>query len=87
MSSEVAPKRPYPRIGPRRPYRQFHQSRRHSVNLDDEQWEMGTKIAASMRPPSSVSAVMQWLLDEALKREYEAAVKAGAIVLEEEKKP
>lgn len=40
-----------------------------------------------MRPPSSVSAVMQWLLDEALKREYEAAVKAGAIVLEEEKKP
>lgn len=63
--------------------RRYRQTARHTIDIDDDQWIAASKLAEVMKPKSKPSLVLQWLLDEGLKREWEAAIAAGAIVVEE----
>lgn len=64
------------------PRRRFRCSRRHNFDVSHEQWMMAAQLAASMRPPMKIGPLINWILDEGLKREWEAAIAAGAIVVE-----
>lgn len=44
---------------------------------------MACRLADTMQPPMVPSELIRWLFSEGLKREWEAAIAAGAIVVEE----
>ena len=56
---------------------------RHLIEVSQEEWEMACKLADQMRPPMNPTHLIRWIIDEGLKREWEAAIAAGAIVVEE----
>lgn len=64
--------------------RRFHpiNGGRHLVEVSQEEWEMACRLADQMQPPMIPSQLIRWLFDEGLKREWEAAIAAGAITVE-----
>lgn len=55
---------------------------RHMVEASPVQWEIACKLADNMRPPMRPSELIRFLFGEALQREWEAAIAAGAITVE-----
>ena len=83
LSVSVRPKRP--RYDKCNRTKRFRGTIRHNVDVDDDQWEIATRIGEMMQPPMKPSVLIHWLLDEGLKREWEAAIAAGAIVVDNPK--
>lgn len=80
LSVPVRPKRP--RYDKRNRAKRFRLTVRHNIDVDDNQWEIATRLGEMMRPPMKPSVFMHWIVDEGLQREWEAAIAAGAIVVD-----